>query len=232
MPSPTTAIALITAAAQRIGVIAVGETLSADDANLGLSILNDVLEAWSIMSLAVWAGDLETFTTVAGQARYSIGPGGDFDTTRPLLINQMFIQIEGVDFPIGEWTLGQYDAVGIKTIQQQIVERFVYLNTETEGAIILWPVPQVNASITIDAPRMLNQVPSLASTLTMPPGYVGALKYAVAVEMAPNFGSVINVEKLARAKLAQVKRANRQPQISNMDSTLLGGRPQVATRGW
>lgn len=232
MPSPITAIDLITAAAQRVGVIAVGETLSADDANLGLSILNDILEAWSTMSLAVWAGDLETFATVPGQARYTIGPGGNFNTVRPPFINQMFIQIEGVDFPLGEWTLAQYDAVGLKLIQQQIVERFVYLNTETEGTVILWPVPQIAAPITIDAPRILNQVPSLASTLTMPPGYVGALKYAVAVELGPNFGSVINVEKLARAKLAQVKRSNRQPQISNMDSTLLGGRPQVATRGW
>jgi len=47
MPSPTTAIDLINSSARLAGILASGETLTSDEANDALNVLNDVLEGWS-----------------------------------------------------------------------------------------------------------------------------------------------------------------------------------------
>lgn len=224
MPSPTSAYDIIRIAMQHIGVLAEGETMSADQSTDGLRALNDVLETWSLQSLAVWGSLVETFATVAGQAAYTIGPTGNWNTERPVSVESLYTTVDGLDFTALPWTLGEYQGVGLKTQRQPIVERFVFVNDAPLAQVILYPTPSRAVPVVIDAPRILTQVAAIATMLTFPPGYARALQYAVAVELRPRYGSPIDVDAQARSTLALIKRANRVPRVSSFDSTLLGNR--------
>src|SRR5882757_50714 len=127
MPSPTTAGALITSSLRLIGAIATGETPTAAEINDGISTLNDLLENWSTQNLAMYGSAVEIFPTVAGQAIYTIGPTGNWNTARPVRISgDGYCTFNGVDFPVEQIGQGQYDAIGLKTQQQPIVEKLLY----------------------------------------------------------------------------------------------------------
>lgn len=230
MPSPIAAIDLITTAMRKIGVLAVGETPTAAEANDGLQALNDVLETWSLESLAVYNQNVQTFNTVVGTATYTIGSGGTIALDRPVSITAMYHTVNGVDFPIENWSLQQYDGVAIKTQRQQIIERYVYINDYPLAQIILWPTPQAIVPVYIDAPMLLTQVATLQTAINLPPGYARALQYAVAIEIAPDYGNTTDVTAQARSTKALIKRANRTPRISQFDSTLLSRGPIAP--GW
>lgn len=224
MPSPIAAIDLIKTAMRKKGILAEGETPTGQQATDGLNALNDVLETWSTQSYAVWGGLPEVFTTVAGQSTYSIGPAGNWNTDRPVFLSAMFVTWQGADFPITEWTLPEYMGVGIKSVASQIPERFVFVNDAPLARVILYPTPSAAVPITIDTPRLLTQVPNIATVMTLPPGYARALQYAVAEEIGMEYGSPIDLSAAARSTLALIKRANRVSPVSQFDPALLGGR--------
>lgn len=222
MPSPISAYDLIKKAMLHIGVVSGNEVLRAEDANTGLEALNDVLETWSIEGLTVYGSNYQQFTLVPGQATYSIGPGGDFNAIRPVIIEGAFVRINSVDYPIQPWTLEQYAGISFKEQQTQIIERMVFINEFPLATIILYPTPSQALPIFINFPIILTNVAGLSSLLTLPPGYARALQYAVALELAPQYGSPIDVSAYARSTLAKIKRANRTTPVSTMDTAIVG----------
>lgn len=227
MPSPIAAIDLIKTAMRKKGILAEGETPTAQQANDGLQALNDVLETWSIQSYAVWGGLPETFATVAGQSTYSVGPGGDWDTDRPASVSSVYSTVQGNDYSATAWTLAEYMGVGVKSSRSQIPARFVYVNDAPLGRVILYPTPSEAVTITIDTPRLLTQIPNIATVMTLPPAYARALQYAVAEEFGDEYGSPIDVSGKARSTLAIIKRANRQSPVVSFDPAIMGGRGSI-----
>src|SRR5882672_1350264 len=142
MPSPTTAGQLITGALRLTGVVGKTETPDADDFAEGLQGYNDMVEIFSTENMAVYGSALESFNTIAGQALYTIGPAGNWNTTRPVNISgDPYCTFNGVDFTIEQIGQDQYDAIALKTQQQPIVEKLLYINDYPLGRITLWPVP-------------------------------------------------------------------------------------------
>ena len=233
MPSPIAAIDLIKTAMRLIGVIATGETPTADEATDGLRALNDVLERWSIESLAVYGSLPDSFVTVAGQSTYTFGTGGNWNADRPPSIVGLYTTVDGVDYPAAEWSLEQYNAVALKTQRQPLVERWVFINDAPLARVILWPAPSQATAIVIDAPRILTQVPDVNTNLILPPAYASALQYATAEELAPQYGSPIDVGPRARATKALIKRANRTSRTMSFDPTLVpAGGAGASIYGW
>lgn len=224
MPSPIVALDLIKVALRHLGVLAESETPPADQAQDGLRALNDVLETWSNESLAVWGSSLDVFATVPGQATYTIGPGGNWNIDRPSDIAGGYTTWQGVDFPFSLWSLAEYEAVPIKTVPNAFPQRAVFINDSPLAQIILYPTPNMALAVHLDAPRILTQIPNVSTTLTLPPGYARALQYAVAVELAPSYGSPRDLTSQARSTLALLKRTNRQSTAMVFDPALLSRR--------
>ena len=230
----TTALDLIQSSMRLAGVLASGETATADEATDGLKALNDILENWSLENLSVWQGDNEQFALTPGTASYTIGAGGTFNTTRPIRIGLSFTRINGVDFPLEQWSLDDYNTVSVKTVGG-IPERYVYLNEYPLGQIILYPVPASASTLFLNSDRVLTFPIVLATSLAFPPGYERALRYALAVNLAPEYGVVPPpaVASIAMASKADIKRANRKTVSATYDSTLMGDQPYAYwTRGY
>ena len=222
MPSPIAATDLIATAFRKLGVLADGETMPASEANAGLQALNDVIETWSIESLSVVSGLPVAFNTVAGQSTYTIGVGGNWNGQRPAGLMSAYCTVNGVDFQIGIWALEDWMNIGVKSVQQQIIERIAYVNDYPLGKVICWPTPSAVVPVTLNYETALTQVASLATTLTFAPGYVRALQYAVAVELQAEFGGQ-DVSAYAKSTKAVIQRATRNPRMASFDPALTGG---------
>jgi hypothetical protein len=234
MPSSQSAYDLIKGSMRLIGAIATGETPSADEANDGLNTLNDLLETWSTENLIVWGSDNETFATVAGQALYTIGPAGNFNTVRPIRVTGAYCTFGGVDFPIQLIGPDEYNGIALKTQQQPIVEQLLYINDNPLGLIKLWPVPSQVIPIVLNNDRVLTQVASLATVMTFPPGHLIAMKHALAILLAPDYGVEPSsaVVAVATSTKANIKRANKIKRQATFDPALSSDEPAIWQRGY
>ena len=231
MPSPITAIDIVTKAMRHINALASGEVATAAELDDGLDALNDVLETWAIQSLTVYGSLPTSFNTAIGVNTYTMGTGGTWGTVRPTMINAMYSTVQGVDFSIARWTLEEWMNQPLKTVQQQIVERYTYVNDFPLGKVILWPTPSQVVPVLVDFDQPITQVTSGSTILNLPPGYARALQYAVAVELTPQYGGE-DVSAYAKATLAVIKRSNRKSPVAGFDSALVGGGRVVPARGY
>lgn len=225
MPASQSAYDLIEGSMRLLGAIATGETMTADEANDGLNSLNDVLETWSLENLTVWGVDNQTFVSVAGQSLYTIGPTGDFVTTRPVRISRMFCTLNGVDFPVELIGEDEYDAISLKTQGQDYPEKAVYINSSPLGILKVWPVFTQSLPVTLAIDQVLTQIPTLSTVIGFPPGYYIALKHALAIMLSPDYGItpssvIVQVEQMAKAN---IKRANKKKREAGFDLAYTSG---------
>ena len=204
-----TARGIIESSLRKIGALTKFDTLSADEANDGLEVLNQMLGAWSNDGLIVYARAWESFTINANDGQYSIGTGGDFNTSRPLHILDAYVRQDITDYPLEILTDGDYNVKIADKSSSGIPD---YLNYDTQfptANIRLWPVPSSTMSLFILSEKPFNSY-ALDDTVTLPSGYDLAIIYNLAMYLAPEYGQPITGEllKIAGDSLASIKTAN------------------------
>lgn len=226
MPSPTTALQLIEDALGLTNAVGTDQTLTADETSDCLRSLNDLIEDLSTQNLAVYGQANQTFNTVVGQAVYTIGTGGNWNTTRPVrIVDPGYSVINGVTFPCTSMTQQEYNLIAVKGQTQEFPDRYLYVNDDPLGLVTLWPVPSAITPVTLSIDRVLTQAATAATSLTFPLGYARMFVYNLGVALAPVFGKKIteypDVQKLANDTLANIKRANKKKRLMTYDVALL-----------
>ena len=218
------ALDLIKSSLRLINAIAIGETPTGQEATDSLRVLNNLLETWSTENLTVYTQESLTFPFVPGQGSYTIGPGGDWVATRPVNIEIARTTYQGVNFPLERIDEGWYNLIALPQQQSQIPVWYKYDADFPLGIVTLWPVPNVASTITLTVNKQFAEVPSTATVLSFPPGYERALRYSLAVDLAPEYQVVVSdlVVAQARASKAAIKRANNKSPMSRSDEALLG----------
>lgn len=226
----TTALDIIQRALRTINVLGDGETASASQAQDALDALNDVIASWSNENLMIYVTTKEQFSLISGQAEYSIGIGGNFNTVRPETIMFAFTRLNGVDFPLDLWTYQQYDSISLKSLTGSIPSVLYYEPSYPLGKIRIWCAPDSGAQVLyIESLKPLTQLPSLTSVISLPPGYERALRYALAQELMLEYGTAnVAVIELAKSSKADLKRRNFVPPVMGIDAMIPRGK-QVFT---
>jgi hypothetical protein len=228
MPSPQTALQLIRDGLGLTNAVGVDQTLSADEAADGLRVLNDLIENWSLQNLAVWGEANQNFSASSGQATYTIGVGGAWNSVRPVNIVEGYATLSNTPYPIYRIQQEEYNAISTKN-QPGTPEAFLYVNDYPLGLITLWPVPDSVMPISFTIDRVISSISAVGDVISFPPGYYKAFKYALGVELAAPFGKPIaqypEVVDIANKSLADVKRANRKRSFQYADPTFssMGG---------
>jgi hypothetical protein len=113
------ATTIITSALDTIGAYGVGETLQAADAASGLRRLNAMMSSWAIQPQTIPVIRREVFDIVANQATYTIGPGANFNTTRPAYLTGAALLLNSsspsTEIPLAVLTDDGYRSIQIKT---------------------------------------------------------------------------------------------------------------------
>ena len=219
-----TAQTIINGALRSLQVLSSGQSPTANETADALEALNQMLESWSLESLYVYHWPQESFA-LNGSQSYTIGSGGDFNTTRPTTIRNAFIRSGTTDYPLHIiQDRGGYDRITEKAITS-IPEMLYYEADYPLGKIHLYPVG--DATNTLFITTQLQPLKSFASetdTVDLPPGYERALKFNLAVDIAPEFEASITTEIASGAmkSMAAIKRMNSKAPVMRYDRSIPG----------
>lgn len=193
---------LIKSSLRLIGAIASGETPSADEFTDSLSALNGMLGSWSNQSLLINSKKREVFNLVSGQQAYTIGTGGNFNTVRPTTILGAAILKTGSDpfeSPLDLINQQQWAEILNKDTAGSLSQKLYAEGTFPLETINLWPKPDASDQIVIYSQKPLTTFISANDEVSFPVGYDRALRYNLAVELAPEFGRQLSPEIMAIA---------------------------------
>lgn len=224
----TTVGEIINGALRLIGQLAEGETPSADTANDALVSFNQMLDSWSTESLAIYHVQEQAVFWPAGFMSRTFGPTGDIVGDRPtnLLPSSYFLR-NGISFEIVQVSDIEYSNIARKENTSNIPSIMFVDYDMPNVRINLFPVPTETLEFRFRSPALLSQAGSLTTELVFPPGYLKAVRYSLAVELAPEFGVdlrsgsgktvAIQAEKAKR----NIKFKNRRPEQMQMPSQLI-----------
>ena len=220
----TTAQTIINGALRLLQVASTDVVLTADEANDALESLNQMIDGWSNESLMLYHVQREQFTCVPTRNPHSIGLGGDFNTTVPVGIEAATVTVGGVDYPIIPIDYDDYAVIKLKTLQN-VYPEYLYFDRASPvlANIYLYPVPSNASTINLYSRKPLAQFASLTDSIDLPVGYARALKYCLAVELAPEYqvSAGNDVIELAISAKAGLKRTNRRPLTLQIDPAAL-----------
>lgn len=221
-----------------INSYAPGETPGASIVNVCRDACNDLLETWSNEHLTVFNNVENIFPLQAGKASYTIGAGGDFNIQRPLRITSAYTRLTtggygSVDYPCTPVSDVVYTAIGLKG-QPGPWPKLVYMNAEFPLArLLFWPVPTGNGELHLWTDQLFSLVDDPTADVSLPPGYVRALKKNLALELAVIFGkmpSALLVRQASESKAA-VKALNATPETpATFDPAMV--RSNANDAGW
>lgn len=221
---------LIRGSLRLVGAIATGETPSADELSDAFSVLNDMVESWSTERLLVFEKVRREFSLVAGTASYTIGTGGTFNAPRPIRIENAAIEDQSasptVEYPIEVLNREKWDRIPTKDLQSTIPAKLFIDDAYPLATITLYPVPTVANKLVIYPWEVITAFSSVSATVSLPPGYARALRYNLAVELAPEYGKALDPKTLdiAAESKANIKRANIKPNFLECDAGTLDRR--------
>jgi len=219
---------LIRATLRLIGAISSSETPNADESSDALEALNLMLGSWGA-SRFLSASTSKVTHNLTGASSYTIGVGGDINTTRPTAIYNASWSVGGLDYPLTNLDYADYQNIGIKTIGG--IPEYITLNPDNPlSTIYLFPIP-ANGTLTLDNIRPATDL-TLADDLPYPPEWIRALKFNLAIEIAPEYGFSVAPELVAMAKESRdiVLRSMVTIPLAKFDSLLVSGARQSGSK--
>jgi hypothetical protein len=225
-----TAREIIKGSLRLIGVIASGDTPTASEETDALDVFNQMLESWSTEGLIIFSKVREEFTLTPLTGAYTIGVTGDFNTSRPLKIESAKIEDQGVtptaEYPVRILNLQEWADISIKDLQSALPTQLYTDDAYPLATINLWPTPTVANKLVLYSWKPLTTFATANDVISLPPGYLKALRYNLALELAPEYGRQPDTAVVAGALEGKenIKRMNIKPRYLKMDPALLSQR--------
>lgn len=217
----------------KAGVVSRNETPSAEEINDTLDAINDMLESWSNDSLVLYTRSWETFPLLSGVSQYTIGPGKDFDTSRPMNILAANLRFSGQTFGYDMAILNdiRFNNYVTDVVTQGVPEYLNYDGNNPVGVIRLWPIPSIPYDLFMLSEKVLTKI-TLDDEVNLPPGWNRAIIHNGAVEIAADYGqeAAPSVQRIALQSLGQIK--SNMAKRQNMDAYPMSSGTFDVYRGW
>lgn len=190
-----------------IGVLDAGETPSTNESNHAFDVLNQLLDSWSAAGVPIPSLTL-TPISMTGAASYTVTP-------RPMQIRGVQSVSSGVAQDVTPASAAEWASFRDQTLTGKFATRYYYDADLTTPTIRLWPIPVTGGTLNLFTLQPLTRFTNLSATVSLPPGYEHALRFAFALALAPEYGSVLSPEVAQNA--AEAKAA-----IGSLNTIMLG----------
>ena len=212
-----------------LGVLAEGETPSAETSQDALRAMNQMIDSWNTERLAVFSTQDQVFTWPAATLSRTLGPTGNFVGNRPILLDDATYfkdPSSGVSYGIKMINQQQYDGIAVKTVSSTFPQVIFTNMTYPDIEMFIYPRPTRDLEWHFISVEELTQPATLATTLSFPPGYLRAFRYNLACELAPEFGEEPSpqVQRIAMYSKRNLKRINNPDDIMSMPYSLIASR--------
>jgi hypothetical protein len=218
----TTAVDLITLALKDIGALGIGQAISAEDTADALATLNMMLGQWQGERLSVYHL-VDTAIPSTGAQSYTVGAGGNFNIQRPIAINAAYARLNAgsatpIDYPVAIIDSREdYSRIALKALQS--FPSYVYYDPAFPlGNLIFYPAPNNTFELHVVTMEALPQFAAPATVVSLPPEYMAAIRYNLALYLAPSYQIEPQraLVQLAMNAKRVVKRMNWQGQSMTM----------------
>jgi hypothetical protein len=239
MARTVTARSLLVGVFRLLGITAQGEDPSSAELIEGFDRLNEMVDGWATQRLTMQTVTRTQYALVSGQASYTIGPAAltpDWTGARPEFVDSVALLLASstpdTEIPLAALTEAAYQGLAMKDMENSLPTAWYYEATMPTGTFTLWPVPDTaDNSIIVYAPAALSQFAALTTEYVLAPGYTDAIRYNLAVRLAPEYGRQLSpdVALLAADTLGNIKRLNVAMVDLSCDPALL---PRVGRYGY
>lgn len=183
----TTSTVIINNALRRLGMIESGASGSVSELDDGLESLNDMIQSWSSVEGLRYEADREDFPITSLVKKYTIGAMGDFNTSRPRKILNATIFRNDITYRLRLITYREIDWIANSNVVA-LPSRLYYRKEYPLGTLEFDYMPDQDYTLRITSIKELPEFPDLTTDISYPGEYIRALKAALAVEIAPEYG--------------------------------------------
>lgn len=218
---------LINGSFRLLGVLASGESPSSQEQTDAFNALNDLVDSLSNNRLFIYNITEESFSFLTSKQTYTMGPSGDFDTTRPQKIENVNIVVSGTEdfeLPMKLINKDEWAQIKVKTVDSPLPRRIYPDYAYPLINLNFWPIPSTTNSVKIWSWKAIADFATVDTTLSLPPGYQRLLRYNLALELAPEYGVTPSneVREIARKSIQEIEAMNLGPQYLDCDPAVLG----------
>lgn len=219
----------IVGAMRLLGVLAEGETPSAETANDALFALRQMIDSWDTERLSVFSTQDQVFSWPSGERTRTLGPTGDFVGLRPVLLDDSTYFRDpqtNVSYGIKFINQQQYNGIAVKTVTSTYPQVIFTNMTYPDIEMVIYPVPLRLLEWHFISVEKLTQPALLSTEMSFPPGYLRAFRYNLACELAPEFGVEPSptVSRIAMYSKRNLKRINNPDDIMALPYSIVGTR--------
>jgi len=226
MPSPTTSGTINTVtvtlgtmiadALEDLRVTLDGAAPNANDLTAGKRKMNFLLKKWAIKGLLLWCRDTILIPLTVNKFVYTIGPGGDVDTYRPLraligsFVRETCDTSCPVDIPLNLLSRLDYEMMGQKCAKgtpnsfyydpQMAPSPFsAYDPALSKGVLYIWTAPSDSTkTVYLEVQRPIQDITSVDDTYDLPLEWYETISSNLAASMADRYE--IPEDRLRRIK--------------------------------
>lgn len=219
----------INRALRLLGVLAEGETPSADTSQDALMALNQMIDSWNTERLSVFSTQDQVFNWPVGEISRTLGPTGDFVGNRPILLDDATYFRDpqtNVSYGIKFINQQQYDGIAVKTVTSTYPQVLFINMTYPDVEMFIYPRPTRLLEWHFISVEELTRPAELDTTLAFPPGYLRAFTYNLALEIAPEFGvePSSQVKRIAMTSKRNLKRINNPDDVMSLPYAIVATR--------
>lgn len=219
----------INRALRLLGVLAEGETPSASVSQDSLMALNQMIDSWNTERLSTFVTQDQVYTWPAGLISRDLGPSGDFVGNRPIMMDDAtYFRDPGTNVSFGVKFINQqqYDGIAVKTVSSTYPQVCWVNMGFPDVTITIYPRPTRDLEWHFVSVQELDRPADLSTVLFYPPGYLRAFTYALAMEIAPEFGVEPSpqVTRIAMTSKRDLKRINNPDDVMSMPYALVATR--------
>lgn len=218
---------LISSSLRLLGVIATSEAPTANEANDALLSLNALIDSWSNESLMIPFKVRESFPLVVNQQLYTFGPSGDFDSPRPLLIENALINPASsaptLELAMKILNKDQWANIIVKGTTSTFPLWLYMENQIPQAEVQVWPIPTAACNLILYSWKPLGNFATLDVQMVVQPGSERMMKYNLAVELAAEYGKPVDpsVLGIAISSKEAIMRMNTKPLYMSVDNALV-----------
>jgi hypothetical protein len=220
----TTARDIIRGSLRLCKAIEQGEVPDEEEYNDALVSFNSMLDSWNVERLMLPFTASSILVATANQASYSVGPGGDWNIIRPQRVRFASTRVAGLDTPLNDLEAEQYALIPDKGTKSLQPTDFYYEPQFALGRLLLYPVPSVDINVILSYDCQLSAVTLDTDMSTLPPGYQQAMRFNLALMLAPEYSKTVSEEVKAEAKRSKnvIRSANSLDADARLDAMCPG----------
>ena len=225
----TTAGDLINGSLRLLGVLAEGETPSAETSQDALLAMNQMIQSWNTERLAVFSTQDQVVTWPPSTISRTFGPTGDIVANRPVAIDDSTYfrdPANGISYGLKLINQQQYNGIAVKTVTSTYPQVLWVNMTYPDIEMYVYPGPTKVLEFHVVSVNELTQPVNLATDLAFPPGYLRCFRYNLACELAPEFGTEPSrqVQRIAMTSKRNIKRINNPDDIMALPYSIVATR--------